>query len=37
VFIVHGEYDTQLRFMIRLQQEGFKNVEIPDKGSTFDL
>jgi metallo-beta-lactamase family protein len=37
VFIVHGEYDTQLRFLIRLQQEGFKSVEIPEKGSTFEL
>jgi metallo-beta-lactamase family protein len=37
VFIVHGEYETQLRYLIRLQQEGFKSVEIPDKGSTFEL
>ncbi len=36
-FLVHGEYDTQLRFMVRLQQEGFRHVEIPEKGSSFEL
>lgn len=37
VFIVHGEYESQLRYMVRLQQEGFRNVEIPDKGSSYEL
>jgi metallo-beta-lactamase family protein len=26
VFVVHGDYDVQLRFMIRLQREGFRVV-----------
>ena len=37
VFVVHGDYDVQLRFMIRLQREGFRVVEIPEKGNSFDL
>lgn len=37
VFVVHGDYDVQLRFMIRLQREGFRNVEIPEKGSSFEI
>ncbi|MFN5318911.1 MAG: MBL fold metallo-hydrolase [Bacteroidia bacterium] len=37
VFLVHGDYEAQLRYMIRLQKAGFKHVEIPEKGSSFDL
>ena len=37
VFIVHGDYDVQLRYMIRLQREGFRHVEIPEKGSSFEI
>jgi metallo-beta-lactamase family protein len=37
VFIVHGDYDVQLRYMIRLQREGFRHVEIPEKGSSFEV
>lgn len=36
-FIVHGDYETQLRFMVRLQEQGFRNIEIPEKGSSFEL
>jgi hypothetical protein len=34
---VHGDYDVQLRYMIRLQREGFRHVEIPEKGSSFEV
>jgi metallo-beta-lactamase family protein len=37
VFVVHGDYEVQLRFMIRLQREGFRSVEIPEKGSSFEI
>ncbi len=37
VFLVHGDYDVQLRYMIRLQREGFRHVEIPEKGSSFEV
>lgn len=36
-FLVHGEFETQLRYMIRLQEAGFRNIEIPEKGSSFEL
>jgi metallo-beta-lactamase family protein len=29
VFLVHGEYETQVSFKLKLQSAGFKNVEIP--------
>jgi metallo-beta-lactamase family protein len=31
IFLVHGEYDTQVAFKIKLQEAGFKNVIIPAK------
>lgn len=35
VFLVHGEYDTQLVFKGRLEKEGFKSIEIPQQGEGF--
>lgn len=37
VFIVHGEYEAQSYYRDRLYEEGFKNIEIPEKGETFTL
>ncbi|HEX2976742.1 MAG TPA: MBL fold metallo-hydrolase, partial [Bacteroidales bacterium] len=35
LFIVHGEYETQLKYSERLIKEGFRNVEIPLKGQEY--
>ena len=35
-FIVHGEYETQKKYSMKLQNEGFKNLEIPAKGQEYD-
>lgn len=34
-FIVHGEYETQKKYVSSLTNEGFKNIEIPAKGQEF--
>jgi metallo-beta-lactamase family protein len=36
-FIVHGEYETQKNYAARLQNEGFKHLEIPDKGQEYEV
>jgi metallo-beta-lactamase family protein len=36
-FIVHGEYETQKKYVGFLQEEGFRNIEIPAKGQEFDI
>jgi metallo-beta-lactamase family protein len=36
-FIVHGEYETQKKYVAMLQQEGYKNLEIPARGQEFDV
>jgi metallo-beta-lactamase family protein len=36
-FIVHGEYETQKKYSASLMQEGFKNIEIPGKGTEFEI
>jgi metallo-beta-lactamase family protein len=36
-FIVHGEYETQKKYVTTLQTEGYKNIEIPAKGQEYDL
>ena len=36
-FIVHGEYETQKRYVASLQNEGYKNIEIPSKGQEYEL
>ena len=37
VFIVHGEYESQVNYSEKLAAEGFSNISIPEKGDTFDL
>jgi metallo-beta-lactamase family protein len=37
VFLVHGEYETQKAFKIRLQNIGWNNVEIPAMKQEFEL
>jgi metallo-beta-lactamase family protein len=36
-FLVHGEYDAQQAFKEKLIAIDFKNIEIPEKGDSFDL
>lgn len=36
-FLVHGEYDAQKAFKEKLIENGFNNIEIPDKGESFEL
>ncbi|HEX2983043.1 MAG TPA: MBL fold metallo-hydrolase [Ignavibacteriales bacterium] len=35
LFLVHGDFDQQTKFMGRLNEAGFKNVYIPDRGDAF--
>ena len=37
IFIVHGEYETQKKYVSTLTGEGFKNIEVPAKGQEFEL
>jgi metallo-beta-lactamase family protein len=37
MFIVHGEYETQKKYVGSLTAEGFKNIEIPAKGQEYEL
>ncbi len=36
-FLVHGDYDVQLDWREKLIAKGFKNIEIPEKGSSWEL
>ena len=36
-FIVHGEYETQKKYVGSLLNEGYKNIEIPARGQEYDL
>ncbi|MGA1977256.1 MAG: MBL fold metallo-hydrolase [Bacteroidales bacterium] len=36
-FIVHGEYETQKKYVTELQKAGFRNIEIPAKGQEFKI
>jgi metallo-beta-lactamase family protein len=36
-FIVHGEYETQKKYVATLQNEGYNDIEIPAKGQEYDL
>ena len=36
-FIVHGEYETQKKYVDTLTSEGFKNVEIPSRGQEYEI
>lgn len=37
IFLVHGDYDTQLEFKKYLQDDGFGDIEIPQKGQEIEL
>jgi len=37
VFLVHGEYETQLTYEKYLQSRGFRNIEIPAQGNSITL
>lgn len=37
LFLVHGDYDTQLIFQKHLAEKGFTNVEIPERHASFTL
>ena len=37
IFIVHGEYDAQKAFADKLQQAGYNNITIPEKGQTIEI
>lgn len=36
IFLVHGEYDTQQAFKLKLIQEGFMHIEIPELGDSYE-
>jgi len=36
-FIVHGEYETQKKYVSTLLQVGFNNVEVPAKGQEYEI
>jgi len=36
-FIVHGDYKVQQHFQGEIEKEGFKNIEIPDRGEEFEI
>ncbi len=37
IFLVHGEYETQLGFKTKLENKGFKNISIPDQHKKIEL
>jgi metallo-beta-lactamase family protein len=37
VFIVHGEYKTQMSYSATLEKEGYRNLEVPARGSVYEL
>lgn len=37
VFLVHGEFEVQQYYKKKLELEGFRNIEIPNLGQTFEL
>lgn len=37
LFLVHGEYDTQVAFKSYLTKNGFGNIEIPEKGQEYRI
>lgn len=37
LFLVHGEYDVQLKFAEKVRNAGFKNVSIPEYHQEFEL
>jgi metallo-beta-lactamase family protein len=37
IFLVHGEYESMIGFKKAIEEEGYKGVEIPKKGESFEL
>ncbi|HRH65406.1 MAG TPA: MBL fold metallo-hydrolase [Bacteroidia bacterium] len=37
VFLVHGDYEAQVEWREKLKAVGYKNIEIPEKDSTWEL
>jgi len=37
VFLVHGEYETQMKYQSYLESRGFRNISIPEQGTTVTL
>jgi metallo-beta-lactamase family protein len=37
IFIVHGEYEAQQAYKTHLEEDGFSNIEIPEKGDWVSL
>ena len=37
IFIVHGEYETQKKYVAELQRHGFENIEIPARWQEFQI
>ncbi|MCU0362947.1 MAG: MBL fold metallo-hydrolase [Bacteroidales bacterium] len=37
LFLVHGEYETQKKYMASLNENGFGRVEIPAKGQEYEI
>ncbi|HSK11657.1 MAG TPA: MBL fold metallo-hydrolase RNA specificity domain-containing protein, partial [Phnomibacter sp.] len=37
IYLVHGEYEVQQQFAMRLERKGFRHVEIPARHETFDI
>ncbi len=37
LFLVHGEYDVQIEFREKLHRAGFKEIEIPEQESVFEI
>ncbi|MFM2135835.1 MAG: hypothetical protein RL021_1235 [Bacteroidota bacterium] len=37
VFLVHGDYDVQVEWREKLNRKGFRNIEIPETDSSWDI
>jgi metallo-beta-lactamase family protein len=37
IYLVHGEYDTQVSFKLKLQKAGFRNIDIPFYHETVEV
>ncbi|RPI18700.1 MAG: MBL fold metallo-hydrolase [Ignavibacteriae bacterium] len=37
IFLVHGDYDQQQALQSMLKSDGFNNIEIPEKGSEYNI
>jgi len=37
IFLVHGEYETQIRYSSYLESKGFRNINIPAQGMSYTI